>query len=149
MKIENIDKLISWIKEDKARHFSMKCWSSRLGDPGLSVSTYEHCNTTFCLGGWIDQHIQREEGATDKKLRRGLPMYHYLKVGSDWLGISESQAETLFLMDDCNEGAKESFDALPDEKRADIAINVLEHLKATGTVSWADFVPDELTEDYD
>jgi hypothetical protein len=144
--IENIDKIIEWIKADQAKHFKMRGWQNNLAHPGRGVEHFEYCNTAFCIAGWIDQHLQREDGATDETLKFGNNFYGYRDKGADFLGLDPYTAGELFLMN--SEEQRMKFDKLPNEERADIAVKVLENLKETGRVTWDDFVDDPTGNDY-
>ena len=145
--VENIDKLIEWIKADQGKHFLMNGWQTYLNRPGHKVTKYEYCNTAFCLGGWIDQHLQREAGATGETLKFYCKPESYVSSGAAWLGIDARTASLLFYMSFQDD--RDRFDELPQEERAAIAIKVLEHLKATGTADWDLFLPEGYDDDDD
>jgi hypothetical protein len=148
MNIEHIDQLIAWIKTDQGKHFIMGDWASYLDRPETTVVKYEYCNTAFCLAGWIDQHLQRQAGATDKTLQFNKDPYEYVNIGSAWLGIERRTALSLFYMNG-SEYDRNRFDSLPEQERSEIAIKVLEHLKATGEANWPAFLPLDEDEDED
>lgn len=146
--VENIDKLIEWIKADQGKHFLMSGWQTYIDRPNSMVTKYEYCNTAFCLGGWIDQHLQREAGAADATLRFYAMPETYVERGAAWLGLPERKVSELFYMP--VESSREYFDRLPESERAAIAIKVLEHLKITGEVNWEAYLPfDPYDDDYD
>lgn len=136
MNVENINKLIKWLEADQALHFKIGSWSQYLDKDtrkNPTVIEYEECNTAFCLGGYVDLMIQREAGKTNDQLdvgRKGDD--HYTNLGADYLGLSHKQARELFGFEN-NYISMSTFDSLPHEVRAAVAIHALELLRDGST----------------
>lgn len=158
MNVDNINKLIGWLKDDQAKHFKMDTWA-QYNNPNLyksiedrhlkSVREVVECQTSFCLGGHIIYQLERYAGKAPKDIAFwGRPFEEYFAKGREFLDIDRRSIGQLFMMHN-DEEARERFDKLPDEQRAEIAIKVLEHLRDTGEVDWYAFLPFDTNEDED
>src|SRR5262249_44815671 len=115
--------------------------------PPLNVR-YEPCNTAFCLAGHIWFQREIDNGVNPKDIK--LPEDNFdpmINGGADYLGIGYGEASDLFLMN--GEEQRTAFDALPNDKRATLAIKMLEHLRDTGSADWDAVFSDYDADDYD
>ncbi len=136
--VENINKLIKWLEQDleknNGEHFLMNRWVTDL-TTGLTASRYEFCKTAFCLGGSCYILAETEKGLTPKEINLAVTGEYFLEYGANYLGINKPEAYNLFYMHDCTIGTT-TFDYLPQKKRLQAAINVLENLRDSGKVDW-------------
>lgn len=126
---ERIDQVITAIKA-RPELFKMEDWPDS-----------HTCGTPACIGGWLD----RFEYARGGKVR------DFVMGGTGALiGLDSEESYDLFCMDYIDEriimdseyrglGALELFDELPEARRVEIAVAVLEELKASGRVTWDEF----------
>lgn len=156
MNVDNINKLIGWLKDDQAKHFKMDTWA-QYNSPDLyrseedrhlnSVREVVECQTSFCLGGHIIYQLERAAGKAPKDITFwGRPFHEYYDKGEEFLDIDRHLIDQLFMMHN-DEEARERFDELPDEQRSEIAIKVLEHLRDNFEVDWYTFLPFDTNED--
>lgn len=84
---------------------------------GFNMSGWTHtCGTPSCIAGWA-RHMS---GQTEPSA---------WTIGEEWLGLTETQSDELFLMTDSDISFE---DVTPAHAAA-----VLRHLAATGTVDWS------------
>src|SRR5262249_27082614 len=105
MNIENINKLIDWLRADQGAHLIMKRWQTDMtnnldhGDGYASfykVQEYHPCGTAFCLGGYCDILSQIDRGVKTPLV--GKVGYRIEDNATGYLGITISQAVRLFGM---------------------------------------------------
>lgn len=142
MNIENIQKIIARLKADDGSHFKMKGWAAwlphiaqaREADENYPTEFVE-CGTAFCIGGWAN--MLRDEASA--KTLKGAQFESFIQdeeTAARWIGISYSQAQRLFRMENSDLGLL-YFDRLPQAVRRQAGINVLELLIETGgSVDW-------------
>lgn len=130
MNVENIDKLIQWIRREDRVVFDMSNWRKdgfhpRDIDESFTEGPSENfCGTTCCMAGLIAFELGHK--GTD-----------YVCEGANFLEIPFEQAEELFF----GVGRERSYDL--EKITRDQAIEVLEILRATGEVQWDEVIPEE------
>ena len=99
-----------------------------------NVSTYQACNTAFCLAGWSNFIALQDENLPLNKMANFGSLVGNETTAADWLGINMNNAKFLFYMR--SSIARQIFDAETAPARCMAAIAVLEHLRDTGEVDW-------------
>lgn len=121
--VANINKLIDVLTKEPDK-LIMSNWVERDND----------CESPACLVGWCNRLCEDDLGYT--------PSPNSLGIASRWLGITYGMADLLAYMrvnediDYHDVDIKEWFDSLPPEKRRDIAVSFLIHLRDYGKVDW-------------
>ena len=138
--IENINKIIDWIKADDAKHFRMASFVMRMDGKGRVIDDvpdeYLECRTAFCICGSANM-IRLNEAKVDWKRITGddfASKFSDTITATDWLGIDQDQAHDLFYASPIG---IEWFDSLPKKVRFYSAIAVLETLRDKNVVDWA------------
>ena len=151
---ENINKLIDRLRQDDGTHFMMEGYvqhtpTARLlpDDDPERPRRHIECGTAYCLAGWANLLRMTEIGIDYKSVRASdddpeafIDQFSNADVAADWLGITTHQANRLFLMwnwESCNMPDTEEFDRIDPATRRAAAIRVLEILRDTGEVNWA------------
>lgn len=158
MNVERINEVIEYLRKDQGVHFKMDTWAQYLDDQLYkseddkyykSVREVVECGTAFCLGGLLYFQDQLAKGKKAKEISFvGIDYERYVGLGAEQFGIEGWKASALFFMHS-DEDAREAFDKLPGQQRAEIAIKVLEHLRDTGEVDWLKFLPEDIRSDED
>jgi hypothetical protein len=118
LNIALIDKIIGALNDPKnAAHFAMVYFEQSLktGEPRYRQEVVpHHCDTAFCIGGWAIHLTDPQTSA-----------FQYVdRLAAEVLGMPEDQAHDLFYPDQLCEITPQ------------IAVETLQHLKATGKVKW-------------
>lgn len=139
MNIENIRKIIDWIKKDGGKHLLMSTFIDNLDENGKGLNNggeelkFLDCKTAFCIAGTAN--LLRVE-SIDPSWNGFQLDRHFSDVdkAAEWMGISDDQASDLFYMNGII--SRNSFDQLSPAIRARAAKIVLETLIETGKIRW-------------
>lgn len=143
----NIRKIIDWIKKDQAVHFKMGGWVSYLLDNDDRPTKYVECGTAFCIGGYANLLRLQEAGedplaVVSSEDEDGYYGNEFLRQFVDqgaaaaWMGLDCRSAHHLFMAITYSNRGIAEIDSLEPSRRAEVAIDVLENLIATGEVDW-------------
>jgi len=123
--VENVDKLIKYMKRLKADKFIMQDWIT--GDNGSSTTT-NGCGTTACIAGWCKIMNKSDDSPLShaERFLGGTPYYTLMMYDEN--GYSLTLDGGRFQTWD--------FDKLPAKDRKALMIKALEYFRDTGETGW-------------